>query len=54
MGEGGSIQNLNQLEPSFMYIQIFKEILLEMEHDEKSITDLAIYCLNYTKTIWLN
>lgn len=24
--------NLNQLEPSFMYTQIFKEILLEIEH----------------------
>jgi tetratricopeptide (TPR) repeat protein len=37
-------ENLNQLESSFMYTQIFKEILLEMEHDEKSIKDLATYC----------
>ena len=30
-----------------MYTQIFKEILLEMEHDEKSIKDLAIYCRQF-------
>jgi tetratricopeptide (TPR) repeat protein len=39
--------NLNQLEPSFMYTQIFKDILLEMEHDEKSIKNLAIYCRKF-------
>ncbi|CAF1679284.1 unnamed protein product [Rotaria magnacalcarata] len=33
--------NLNELEPSFMYTQIFKEILLEMEYDEQSINKLA-------------
>ena len=33
MQEGASSQNLDQLEPSFMYTQIFKEILLEMEHN---------------------
>ena len=47
VSEGASSQNLNQLEPSFMYTQIFKEILLEMEHDEKSIKDLAIYCRKF-------
>jgi tetratricopeptide (TPR) repeat protein len=36
-------QNLNQLEPSFMYTQIFKDILLDMKYDEKSIKDLANY-----------
>jgi len=43
VSEGTSTQNLNQLEPSFMYTQIFKEILLEMEHDEKSIEDLILF-----------
>jgi tetratricopeptide (TPR) repeat protein len=40
-------QNLNQLEPSFMYTQIFKEILLDMKYDEKSIKDLANYCREF-------
>jgi tetratricopeptide (TPR) repeat protein len=44
VSEETSSENLNQLEPSFMYTQIFKEILFEMEHDEKSIKDLATYC----------
>jgi Tfp pilus assembly protein PilF len=47
VGEGATNANLNQLEPSFMYSQIFKEILLEMEHDEKSINDLATYCRQF-------
>ena len=38
-----SSENLNQLEPSFMYTQIFKEILLEMKHDVQAIKDLAVY-----------
>ncbi|CAF1606247.1 unnamed protein product, partial [Adineta ricciae] len=36
--------NLNQLEPSFMYTQIFKKILLDMKHDKQAIKDLANYC----------
>jgi tetratricopeptide (TPR) repeat protein len=44
VSEGASSGNLDQLEPSFMYTQIFKEILFEMKHDDKSITDLATYC----------
>ncbi|CAF1544450.1 unnamed protein product, partial [Adineta ricciae] len=36
--------NLNQLEPSFMYTQILKKILLDMEHDQQAIKDLANYC----------
>jgi hypothetical protein len=47
VSDGASSQNLDRLEPSFMYTQIFKEILLEMRHDEKSITDLAIYCRKF-------
>ncbi|CAF0893152.1 unnamed protein product [Adineta ricciae] len=42
--EEGSNANLNQLEPSFMYTQIFKNILLGMEHDKQAIKDLASYC----------
>ena len=42
--EGASKQNLNQLESPFMYTQIFKETLLEMEHDEQSIRDFTAYC----------
>jgi tetratricopeptide (TPR) repeat protein len=37
-------QNLDQLEPSFMYTQIFKEILFELEYDEQSVKDLVNYC----------
>jgi hypothetical protein len=44
LGEGVSSQNLNQLEASFMYTQIFKEILLDMEHEPQAIKDLAVYC----------
>ena len=39
-----SSENLNQLEPTFMYTQIFKEILLEMKHNKQAITGLAKYC----------
>ena len=42
--ERGSDGNINQLEPCFMYTQIFKEILLEMEHDDKSKADLVAHC----------
>jgi tetratricopeptide (TPR) repeat protein len=44
MDEGTSGQNLNQLEASFMYTQIFKEILLEMKHEPQAIKDFAVYC----------
>jgi hypothetical protein len=42
--EGASGQNLNQLEASFMYTQIFKEILLDMKHEPQAIKDFAVYC----------
>ena len=42
--EEASDGNLNRLEPCFMYTQIFKEILLEMEHDDKSKADLVAHC----------
>jgi tetratricopeptide (TPR) repeat protein len=37
-------QNLDELNPSFMYTQIFKEILLEIKHDEKSLRDFIALC----------
>lgn len=43
-GAEASSEYLNQLEPSFMYTQIFKEILLTIEHDKQNITQLAKYC----------
>jgi tetratricopeptide (TPR) repeat protein len=50
--EGASNANLDQLEPSFMYTQIFKEILLEMKHDEKSIIDFVqFWRLHYINNI---
>jgi tetratricopeptide (TPR) repeat protein len=39
-------QDLNQLEPSFMYTQIFKEILLKLEYGSQSIKDFTTYCRN--------
>ena len=37
--------NLNQLEPSFMYTQLFKNTLLRMEHDrKKAVPELLKYC----------
>ncbi|CAF4641238.1 unnamed protein product, partial [Rotaria sp. Silwood2] len=42
--EGSSSENLNQLEPSFMYTQIFKEILLDMEHGQQAVQDLVTFC----------
>ena len=41
---GISSTNLDQLDPSFMYTQIFKEILLELKYDQQSVKDLASYC----------
>ena len=44
-GEDASEINLNQLEPSFMYTQLFKKTLLDMEHDpETAVRDLVKYC----------
>ena len=44
MNEEFFSQNLDQLEASFMYTQIFKEILLSMEYNERSIKDFITYC----------
>ncbi|CAF0789374.1 unnamed protein product [Adineta steineri] len=42
-----STDSLNQLEPTFMYTQIFKEILLDMEHDKQAIKDFTNYCRHH-------
>ncbi|CAF3548300.1 unnamed protein product [Adineta steineri] len=42
-----STDNLNQLESTFMYTQLFKEILLDMEHDEQAIKHFITYCRNH-------
>ncbi|CAF1241688.1 unnamed protein product [Adineta steineri] len=42
--EMASTRNLNQLEPNFMYTQLFKEILLDIEYDDKAIKDLVVCC----------
>ncbi|CAF1281504.1 unnamed protein product [Adineta steineri] len=48
-----SDENLNQLEPNYMYTQIFKNILLKIEHNqEQAMQILAVYCRNlYSKNI---
>ncbi|CAF1368616.1 unnamed protein product [Adineta steineri] len=43
----GPIENLNQLEPTFMYTQLFKEILLDMQHGEQAIKDFITYCRDH-------
>ncbi|CAF3559561.1 unnamed protein product, partial [Adineta steineri] len=39
-----STENLNQLEPTFMYTQLFKEILLDIKYGPNAIQDLAACC----------
>ncbi|CAF1089510.1 unnamed protein product [Adineta steineri] len=47
INEMASTDNLNQLEPTFMYTQLFKEILLDIEYDDKAVKDLAVYCREF-------
>ena len=49
MSEDLSDVNLNRLEPSFMYTQLFKEILLEMKDEDNSVKVLTDYCRNFYK-----
>ncbi|CAF3916001.1 unnamed protein product [Adineta steineri] len=44
INEMASTDNLNQLEPTFMYTQLFKEILLDIKYDRKAIKELAACC----------
>ena len=39
-----STTKLDQLEPSFMYTQMFKDALLDMEHDRDEVKNLVAYC----------
>ncbi|CAF2035288.1 unnamed protein product [Rotaria magnacalcarata] len=41
VNEGSSNENINQLDPTFMYSQLFKETLLELEYGEQIIKDFA-------------
>ena len=43
-GAGVSNKNLDQLDPSFMYTQILKEILLTIKFDREHIEEFADYC----------
>ncbi|CAF1278296.1 unnamed protein product [Adineta steineri] len=44
VGEIALPENLNQLEPTFMYTQIFKEIILDMKYDKQAIKQFTTYC----------
>ncbi|CAF0843310.1 unnamed protein product [Adineta steineri] len=44
VNEMDSTVNSNQLEPTFMYTQIFKDILLDMEHGKQAIKQFTAYC----------
>ncbi|CAF1371542.1 unnamed protein product [Adineta ricciae] len=39
-------QNLDQLDQSFMYTQILKEILLDIEYNDQSMKDFLAFCRN--------
>jgi hypothetical protein len=40
-----SNQNVDQLDQSFMYTQLFKEILLEIKHNQQCINEFVTYCM---------
>jgi tetratricopeptide (TPR) repeat protein len=42
--DGASNENLDQLDRSFMYTQILKEILLYINFDQKHIQEFSMYC----------
>lgn len=42
--DGISNTNLDELDPSFMYTELFKNALLEMEHDKEAGQYLVRYC----------
>ncbi|CAF1300355.1 unnamed protein product [Adineta steineri] len=47
VNEMASTNNLNELEANFMYTQLFKEILLDMQHNEQAIKDFITYCRDH-------
>jgi hypothetical protein len=42
-------KNLDQLEPSFMYTQLFKNAFLAMEYDEGHLQKLVTYCKSHAE-----
>jgi Tfp pilus assembly protein PilF len=42
--DGVSNTDLDRLDPSFMYTQLFKNALLDMQHDEEAVQYLVRYC----------
>jgi tetratricopeptide (TPR) repeat protein len=46
MGSGGDVskKNLDQLDPSFMYTQIMKEILLTIKFEQQHMQEFITYC----------
>ncbi|CAF0994460.1 unnamed protein product [Adineta steineri] len=44
VNEMSSTDGLNQVDPTFMYTQIFKDILLNMEHGKQAIKQFTAYC----------
>ncbi|CAF4452066.1 unnamed protein product, partial [Adineta steineri] len=45
-----STDTLKQLEPTFMYTQLFKEVLLDIKYSDKAIKDLTTCC----REVYLN
>ncbi|CAF2157765.1 unnamed protein product [Rotaria magnacalcarata] len=37
-------ENLDELDPSFMFTKVLKEILLELQFDKTSMNELAVFC----------
>jgi len=46
-GEEGSTDNLNRLEPSFMYTTLFKRILLDMQHEWDERNAIVKFCRDH-------
>ncbi|CAM4848531.1 unnamed protein product, partial [Rotaria magnacalcarata] len=45
--DGSQEQNLDQLQPSYMYSVLFKDIILEIDEDDnKYMEALVVYCLD--------
>ncbi|CAF1592645.1 unnamed protein product [Rotaria magnacalcarata] len=42
--QSGSTHNIDELDPSFMYTQLFKNTLVQMEHSRQSVDDFVAFC----------
>ena len=51
LGKADSIADLNQLEPSFMYTRLFKNVLIEMEFSRESVHALVSFCRENTSAV---